>query len=59
MEEPTTYQPHGFSQKEKSLFDTFTGLAQKAKGIVVESLERFNQRMAEWKEVLVEDRHRA
>lgn len=37
--------------------DVSSGYAQKAKGIVVESLDRYNQRKQEWKEILVEDRH--
>jgi len=37
--------------------DVSSEYAQKAKGIKVESLVRFNQRKQEWKEVLVEDRH--
>lgn len=37
--------------------DVSSTYAQKAKGILVESLDRFNQRKDEWKEVLVEDRH--
>jgi hypothetical protein len=37
--------------------DVSSAYAQKAKGIFIESLDRFNQRKDEWKEVLVEDRH--
>ncbi len=37
--------------------DVSSDYAQKAKGIVVESLDRYYQHKDEWKEVLVEDRH--
>ena len=37
--------------------DVSSGYAHKAKGIVVESFDRYNQRKQEWKEILVEDRH--
>jgi len=31
--------------------------AQRSKGIVVESLDRYDQRKQEWREILIEDRH--
>jgi len=37
--------------------DVSSDYAQRAKGIVVESLDRYDQHKDEWKEVRVEDRH--
>ncbi len=37
--------------------DVSSEYAQQSKGFTVERLDRYNQRRAEWKEVLVEDRH--
>jgi len=37
--------------------DVSSKYAQRSKRFVLESLDRYNQRKAEWKEVLVEDRH--
>lgn len=37
--------------------DVSSGYAQKAKGFVLESLDRFDQQRGEWREILIEDRH--
>lgn len=37
--------------------DVSSDYAQKAKGIVVESLDRFDKQHEEWREILIEDRH--
>ena len=37
--------------------DVSSKYAQKAKGIVVENLDRFDKQREEWREILIEDRH--
>ncbi|MBC8873587.1 MAG: hypothetical protein H8E44_29470 [Planctomycetes bacterium] len=37
--------------------DVSSGYAQKAKGFVLEELDRFDQQNEGWKEILIEDRH--
>jgi hypothetical protein len=37
--------------------DVSSNYAQKAKGFVLEDLDRFDQQRGEWREILIEDRH--